>query len=119
MDSLRTLRLWAAAAWADGKLHPSEAEALRRLLDASDDLTPAERAQAERFLERPPQIDLAEVRALGRNARQGVYRAALRIVRLDRVITDDEKEFLAGLRAHLDLDEATILRLEAEAESEG
>ena len=114
MDSLRILRLWAAAAWADGKLHPAEAEALHRLLDASEDLTPAERVQALRFLERPPQIDLGEVRALGRNARQGVYRAALRIVRLDREVTDDEKEFLTRLRGNLELDEATIRGIEVE-----
>ena len=47
-------------------------------------------------------------------AREGVYRAALGIVRLDGKVTAEERAFLLRLRGVLDLDEATIGRIEAE-----
>lgn len=115
MDSLRILRLWAAAAWADGELHPAEAAALERLIEASDDLAPDERLEAQRLLGAPPaDVDPDEVRRLRPAAREGVYRAALGIVRLDGKLTDGESAFLGRLRAALDLDPATIARIESE-----
>jgi len=113
MDSLRTLRLWAACAWADQKMHPAEAEAIKRLIAASH-LSPEDAADAQALLRVPPAVDVGEVRALAPDAREGVYRAALGIVKLDRVVTDDERAFLARLRASLDLDEEIIARIEAE-----
>lgn len=115
MESLRIIRLWAAAAWADGQLHPAEAAALRRLIDASDDLSETERAEASELLRSPPPAGtVAEVRSLRPVAREGVYRAALGIVRLDRKVTGDEELFLSRLRAALDLDPQTVARIEAE-----
>jgi len=114
MDSLLVVRLWAAAAWADGKMHPNEAAALRRLISASEDLDGERAAQALQLLE-SADVNPAEVKALPRDAREGVYRAALGIVKLDGQVTDDERAFLARLRAAIDLDEATLARIEAEA----
>lgn len=119
MDGFRILRLWAACAWADGKLHPAEAAALERLLAATDDLTPEERTKARAFFEAAPDVDVAEVRELAASARQGVYRAALGIVKLDREVSDDERALLSRLRSALDLDEETIRRIEAEAGPRG
>jgi uncharacterized membrane protein YebE (DUF533 family) len=113
MDSLRTLRFWAAAAWADDELHPSEAAALRRLIEASE-LTSEERHEAEKLLENAPDVDLAEIAQLRPESREGIYRAARAIVRLDKVVTDDEKRFLATLRSALALDEATIETIDRE-----
>jgi uncharacterized membrane protein YebE (DUF533 family) len=112
MDSLRILRLWAAAAWADGVLHPAEAAALRRFIEASDDLSADQRQEALRLLDGPPAVDVAEVRALRPEAREGVYRAALDIVRLDRVVAPEEEAFLKRLRLVLDLDEKIVARIE-------
>ena len=114
MDSLRTVRLWAAAAWSDGNLHPAEAAAIERFIDASGDLTGYDRSHAVALLTAAPDIQVDEVRRLPAEAREGVYRAARRIVRLDRKVTDEERAFLAKLRAALDLDEATIARIEGE-----
>jgi uncharacterized membrane protein YebE (DUF533 family) len=114
MESMRIVQLWAAAAWADGELHPSEGAALGRLIDACDDLTKEERQEAARLLHAPPHIDLAEAKRLPAVAREGVYRAALGIVRLDRKVTDSERAFLDRLRAALDLDAAIIARIDAE-----
>lgn len=112
---MRILRLWAACAWADEELHPAEAAALQRFIGASDDLTSDQRGEAQALLAAAPEVNVDEVRALSAEAREGVYRAALGIVRLDRKVTDDEKAFLARLRASLDLDEATIQQIEAHA----
>jgi uncharacterized membrane protein YebE (DUF533 family) len=113
MDSLQILRLWAACAWSDFQMHPAEAAAIERLIAASE-LTDAELAQARALLSSAPGVDVEEVRKLSPDAREGVYRAALGIVKLDRVVTDEERAFLARLRASLDLDESIIARIEAE-----
>ena len=84
-----------------------------RLIAASDDLTAEQQDEARGFLAAPPAVELDEVRELPAAAREGVYRAALEIVRLDRKVTEDEKQFLSRLRAALNLDEATIKDIEA------
>jgi hypothetical protein len=114
MESLRILRIWAGAAWADGKLVPAEAAALRRFVDHSDDLSADQKKEALSVLTSPPPFDTAEVRALPRYAREGVLRAAIGIVRVDRQVTSEEEAFLAKLRAALDLDEATVARIQGE-----
>lgn len=115
MESLKIARMWAAAAWADGKLHAREAEALRRFIDASDDLSADARAAALALIDAAPAVDLAEVKALSKDAREGVWRAALGIVRLDGKVTPDEEEWLGRLCAQLGLDAATIDRIRREA----
>jgi tellurite resistance protein len=113
MDSLLIVRLWAAAAWADGKMHPAEAAALRRLIEASEDLDGPRRAEALALLDRAD-VHPEEIKQLPLEAREGVYRAALAIVRLDGVVTDDERAFIARLRAATCLDESTLSDIEAE-----
>jgi len=108
------IRLWAASAWADGKLHDAEAAALRRLINAYDDLSAENLAEAESLLEKDPDVDVAEqVAKLSPEAREGIYRAAHTIVRLDREVTEEEEEFLERLRGELKLDDAVIARIEA------
>ena len=115
MNSLKIVRLWAAAAWADGAMHPSEAAALKRLVEASEELDPEDRQAALSYIESEPAVDLCEeVQSLPPEAREGVYRAARGIVMLDRELADSEAEFLQRLRDSLDLDEETIAKLEAE-----
>tara|TARA_R110002096_G_scaffold433887_5_gene653931 strand:+ start:48162 stop:48506 length:345 start_codon:yes stop_codon:yes gene_type:complete len=114
MDSLKIVRLWAAAAWADGSMHPSEAAALRRLIEASETLSVNDRELALTYLETAPDVDVSEVQSLPAEAREGVYRAARGIVMLDRELADSEAEFLVQLRASLQLSEATIAKVDAE-----
>jgi tellurite resistance protein len=110
MDSLLIVRMWAAAAWADGKMHPTEAAALKRLIEASEGI------DKEKALEllNSADIDINEVKQLPADAREGVYRAALGIVEIDGEITDEERAFIARLRTAIDLDEATLRRIESE-----
>jgi uncharacterized membrane protein YebE (DUF533 family) len=115
MDTFTIVRLWAGAAWADGVLHPAEEAALRRLIDASDDLDADGRARALALLDAPAEVTLDAVSTLEPHAREGVYRAALGIVRLDGEVTADEESWVARLRARLGLGEETLERIEREA----
>ncbi|MCA9578338.1 MAG: DUF533 domain-containing protein [Polyangiales bacterium] len=114
MDTLRILELWAATAWADGHLHPNEAAALERRIEASPDLSRAELETARRLLSHPPDVSVDAVQALDAIAREGVYRAALGIVALDGVLHERERAFITRLRAALGLAEATLVAIEAE-----
>lgn len=114
MESYRIARLWAAAAWADGTLHPREREALQRFIAASPELGRGTRGATLALLDAKPDVDPSELAELSRDAREGVYRAVLGIVRLDGKVTGDEDAWLAKLREHLDLDEATRARIERE-----
>ena len=89
-------------------------EAVRETSKSNPRETRRDRAEAQTFLTTAPDVDVAEVRDLAPEAREGVYRAALGIVRLDRKVTPDEEEFLARLRAALDVDQATVARIESE-----
>lgn len=115
MESLQIIRLWAAAAWADDVLHPREESALKRLIAASDDLSEGEKEQALSFLSANPKVPVDEVRNLSQESREGVYRAALGIVMLDRELAPSEEAFLQRLRDALELEEGTIAKLDAEA----
>ncbi|WP_394831044.1 hypothetical protein LVJ94_31490 [Pendulispora rubella] len=115
LDSLLIVRVWAAAAWADGHLDPAEAAAIRRLIEASTELNAARRREAMACLRAAPSLDLTEVKRLRSDWREGIYRAARTISRLDGKVTGDEVSFLARLRAVLDLDEAILKRIESES----
>lgn len=110
MDNLLTIRLWAAAAWADDVLHESEAAALRRLIEATE-LNKIEEAEAAAFFDAPPELDINDSSLLSPEAREGVYRAALGIVMLDRELAEGEKEFLERLAKALALPDEIIERL--------
>mgnify|MGYP000129477614 CR=1 FL=1 len=114
MDSLKIVRLWAAAAWADGAMHPSEAAALQRIIEASEEVSPTDQEEARADVVSAPAVDLAGVKGLSAEAREGVYRAARKIVILDQELAPSETEFLSCLRNSLDLDAATIAKLDAE-----
>jgi uncharacterized membrane protein YebE (DUF533 family) len=108
---LSVIRVWAALVWADGELSDQEAAAMRRLIHAAD-LTDAEREAALGYLERKVDLDIAGLEALGAAAREGVYRAAVKLSGIDNDVADAEIEFLGRLRVGLGLDDATAERIE-------
>ena len=115
MEMLTILRMWAGAAWADGELHPSEEAALRRLIDASEEeLGKDGKATALALLSAPPVVKPEEVGKLASASREGVYRAALGIVRLDGKVTGDEEAWVVRLRERLNLDPAVLAKIDAE-----
>lgn len=112
-ESFAIARLWAAAAWADGELHPSEAAAYYRFLEAAG-LDDAQKQQAEGFLAKKPAVSFDEVEQLSTPAKEGLYRAIIGLVLIDGKVTDDELQFVTRLRDQLALDPATIARIESE-----
>src|SRR5688500_554360 len=99
---LNVIRIWAATAWADGKLADAESHALRRLIDGAE-LDDAERETARGFLDSKVELDEGGLAALSLDARRGVYRAACRMAALDRDVAQAEREMLDRLRDGLGL----------------
>ncbi len=94
---LGVIRMWAAVAWADGVLAEAEAEALRRLIRATE-LTIGERREAARLLEIEVTLPELQLTTLSPEARRGIYRAACRMAGLDHVFSPTERSMLGKLR---------------------
>jgi uncharacterized membrane protein YebE (DUF533 family) len=97
---LTVVRVWAAVAWADGKIAPAEADGFRRLIDASS-LTPEERAIARGFLLERVELADTKLEHLSNDARSGIYRAACRMALVDSEVAASERTLLAALRRKL------------------
>jgi uncharacterized membrane protein YebE (DUF533 family) len=110
---LTVMKLWAATAWADGIL----AEKERRLLDGlirNAAVSAETRAAALAFLDAKVALEQAEVDGLSADERAGVYRAACRLVTIDRRFDDAEKAFLSRLAGRLGLTGEDAAAIEAE-----
>jgi len=112
---LSVIRVWAALAWADGVITKPEGSALRRLISAANELTDEERAQALAYLDTRVDLDTSKLGDLGHEAREGIYRAAVRLAHIDREFTETERSLLRRLGHGLCLDDATARRVESEA----
>lgn len=115
METLAIFRIWAAAAWSDDVLHPSEEKALRRFLDRATDLTPADRAAALAMIDKKPEVVLEnEVKNLSQSVKADLYRAVLATVELDGKVTPEEKAFVSRLRDQLALPPSLVRRIDDE-----
>ena len=112
---LSVIRVWAALAWADGVITKPEGQALRRLISAANELSDNEKEQALAYLDTRVELDTSRLGDLGNDAREGIYRAAVRLAHIDREYTETERSLLRRLREGLGLDEKTAQRVEAEA----
>jgi tellurite resistance protein len=99
---LQVFRVWAALAWADGVIAKSEAAAIQRLVRGSS-LSEDEKGIALGFLDKRPEYDAQALASLSSDAREGIYKAAVRLAALDGVFADGEKDFLMKLRGALSL----------------
>lgn len=95
---LSVIRVWAALAWADGVIAKPEAAAMKRLIDGSAELSDQERNIALGFLEKKVDLETANVAGLTGEAKEGIYRAALRLAGIDLHVDDAELAFLEKLR---------------------
>ncbi|HEU4735091.1 MAG TPA: DUF533 domain-containing protein [Kofleriaceae bacterium] len=109
---LSVIRIWAAVAWADGVMSPSEADSLERLIQTAD-LTEAERASARSFVQAPTELPERYLAELTQEARRGVYRAACRMAMVDRVLSATERALLERVRSLLGLSADLARELEA------
>ncbi len=101
MESLQIARILAAAIWADGTVHPKEAEAFRRYLERARDLTRDAKVATMALLEQRPEVDLSEARQLSAEARRRVIEEVQFALAIDGTVSPGEAEWLAKLRAQL------------------
>ncbi|NVB43160.1 TerB family tellurite resistance protein [Pseudenhygromyxa sp. WMMC2535] len=101
---LAAIRVWAAAAWADGKLVPREAAAMRGIVERFP-LNDKERALALGWIETPVEFETNEVVNWPYPVRVGVFRAAADMIACDEEIDGDERRFLDRLRDTLRIPE--------------
>jgi uncharacterized membrane protein YebE (DUF533 family) len=97
---LSVIRVWAAVAWADGRLAEAEAEGLRRLIRTAD-LTPDERQSATGFLDQRVDLPDLYLKNLNPESRRGIYRAACRMAVVDHVFAHAERKLLDRLQGML------------------
>lgn len=109
--SLDVIRLWAAAAWADGRIAARERSVLERFI-GNLPLSAADRETALGYLDRPVELDAASGASLTAAEREGIYRAACKLTAIDRHVADEERAFLVRLRAALKLDDAAAAGIE-------
>jgi uncharacterized membrane protein YebE (DUF533 family) len=108
---MMVIKVWAALTWADGVISKPEAIAMRRLIGIAD-LADGDRLRALGFLESEVALDTAGLDELEAPAREGIYRAAVKLSAIDDDITDSEIDFLTKLRRGLGLDDATAEKIE-------
>lgn len=66
----------------------------------------AARAEALSWLQQKVELDTSELENLRPDARENLYRSAVRIAALDREIAEEERAFLLVLRERLSIDPA-------------
>ena len=111
---LQVIRVWAAMAWADGKVVKQEKAALERLI-ASAELSEGERAVALGFLDERQELDSHDFAGLSAPAKEGVYRAACKLSAIDKHVDQTERALLARLRKILGIDEHLAKAIEAQS----
>jgi uncharacterized membrane protein YebE (DUF533 family) len=111
---LQVIRVWAALAWADGKMVKPERQALERLI-ASAELSEGERAVALGYLDESQVMDVKDFDGLSAHAREGVYRAACKLSAIDKHVADSERALLGRLKKILGLDEHLAKAIETQS----
>ena len=109
---MSVIRIWAGLAWADGVIVDAEAEAMRRLIAGADGLNDEEKTEALGLLESKVELEIEAVKDLSEQVRQGIYRAAYRLAKVDLEIADEERKFLARLGEGLGLQTTVCKELE-------
>lgn len=114
---LAVIRVWAAMAWADGVIQDSEREAITKLISVAQ-LSDEERKTANSLLDSKVELSTDSMKGLSAPAREGIYRAALRMAMVDLDMAKEETAMLARLREGLGIDEEAASKIES-AISEG
>ncbi len=114
---LAVIRVWAALAWADGVIQDSEREAITKLISVAQ-LNDSDRKTAASLLDSKVELSTEPISGLSAPAREGIYRAALRMAMVDLDMAKEETAMLARLREGLSIDDETASKIES-ALSEG
>lgn len=109
-DVLLAVKVWIAAAWADGVVVDQESEGIKSFIAAAK-LTDEERATALGWLENKITLDDVDLDKISPSDRSNIYAAAVTIVGIDDEVVPDEEQFLERLQGALEIDEQTAKAL--------
>lgn len=113
-EFLRVIRVWASLAWADGFIAEAEAAAIKKIIELAE-LSDDEKSAALGYLDEQVELDTAGLEGLGTPAREGIYRAAVRLAKVDLDVAADELAVLERLRGALGIEADRARSIEAEA----
>lgn len=116
-DALAVIRIWAALAWADGRIATAEAAVLRKLIDDAP-LSPEDRKTALTWLEEHVDLDPYAPVMQSEEDCVIVYRAAVKLALVDWEVAQEELQFLRRLRRLLNLDENIARSIESDVLSQ-
>ena len=110
-EVLLAVKVWAAAAWADGVIVKEEAQGMRAFLTVAK-LTSAEVQTALGWLDEKVELDDVDVASIPVGNRMNIFAAALGVCAIDNEVAASEEQFLERLRVALeiDADEAAAMR---------
>lgn len=113
-EILLAVKVWAAAAWADGKIVEEEARGMKAFLSVAK-LTSKEVQTALGWLENKVELDDVDVSSIPEGNRTNIFAAALGVIAIDNEVSEPEEQFLERLRTALDIDEATAASMRKDA----
>src|SRR5512146_2153931 len=103
------VKIWAAAAWADGVVVESEAMTLRAIIDVAK-LTDEQRKTARRWIDSRVTLEDVEVDKLPQEERVHIFSVACGMVAFDKKIAESERGFLDRLQKALAIGDADAQR---------
>jgi uncharacterized membrane protein YebE (DUF533 family) len=102
---LTAVKVWAAAAWADGVLVESEKMTMNAIIQAGK-LTDEQRATARGFLDKKVTLDDVDLAAIPAGEKLHIYVVACGMVAFDKDVASAEKGFLDRLGKALGISDA-------------
>ena len=113
---LAVIRVWAALAWADDVIQDSERNAITKLISVAQ-LTDEEREAATAMLDSKVELETESIADLSQPAREGIYRAALRLAMVDLDMAAEEAAMLKRLREGLRISDEAAANIESSMSS--
>lgn len=111
---LTAVKLWAAAAWADGVVVEAEAMTMRAIIAAAK-LTDQERALASTWIESKVSLEEVGLAKIPRDERLHIYSVACGVTAMDKDVAAAERAFLDRLAKALQIDDADAQKARAAA----
>lgn len=112
---LLALKVWIAAAWADGVLTTGERSSIEAAI-AIAKLSDAEREAARGWLTNKIELDDIHLSKVPGDERAGIYAAALSVVAVDEQVAAQEVKFLERLQKALHIDAAAAEEIRKRAQ---
>jgi uncharacterized membrane protein YebE (DUF533 family) len=111
---LTAVKIWAAAAWADGVIVESEAMTMKAIISVAK-LTDAERAIASGWVDKKVTLEDIELDKIPTGEKVHIYSVACGMVAFDKDIAASERGFLDRLGKALGISDADAKQARAGA----